>query len=62
MNKENERTEYKLLGPKGKLPDSLIKEVVAFANSDGGEIYVGIADNEKVQGDGSCVQERQDGL
>ena len=50
MNKENERTEYKLLGPKGKLPDSLIKEVVAFANSDGGEIYVGIADNGTIFG------------
>ena len=50
MNKENERTEYKLLGPKGKLPDSLIKDVVAFANSDGGEIYVGIADNGTIFG------------
>ena len=50
MNKENERTEYKLLGPNGKLPDSLIKEVVAFVNGDGGEIYIGIADDGTIIG------------
>ena len=50
MNRESERTEYKLLGPNGKLPDSLIKEVVAFINSDGGEIYVGIADDGTIIG------------
>lgn len=50
MNKENENIEYKLLGPGGKLPDSLIKEVAAFVNSNGGEIYIGIADDGKVVG------------
>lgn len=50
MNRENERTEYKLLGPNGKLPDSLIKEVITFVNSDGGEIYVGIADDGTIIG------------
>lgn len=49
MNRENERMEYKLLGTNGKLPDSLIKEVVAFVNSDGGEIYVGIADDGAIK-------------
>lgn len=50
MNRENEKTEYKLIGQNGKLPDSLIKEVVAFVNSDGGEIYVGIADDGTIVG------------
>ena len=34
----------------GKLPDSLSKEIVAFANTEGGEIYIGIRDDETVIG------------
>lgn len=34
----------------GKLPDSLPKEIISFANTEGGEIYIGIQNDEKVVG------------
>ena len=34
----------------GKLPDSLPKEITSFANTEGGEIYIGIQNDEKVVG------------
>lgn len=40
MNNENERIEYKR-----KFIDDIAKEVIAFANTDGGEIYVGVNDD-----------------
>ena len=40
MNSENERTEYKR-----EYVDDIAKEVIAFANTDGGEIYVGVNDD-----------------
>ncbi len=39
MNNENERTEYKR-----EFTDDIAKEVVAFANTEGGKIYVGAND------------------
>ena len=40
MSSENERIEYKR-----EFVDDIAKEVIAFANTDGGEIYVGVNDN-----------------
>lgn len=40
MNSENERIEYKR-----EYVDDIAKEVIAFANTDGGEIYVGVNDD-----------------
>lgn len=40
MNNENERTEYKR-----EFTDDIAKEVVAFANTEGGKIYVGVNDD-----------------
>lgn len=40
MNNENERIEYKR-----EFIDDIAKEVIAFANTDGGEIYVGVNDD-----------------
>lgn len=40
MNSENERIEYKR-----EFVDDIAKEVIAFANTDGGKIYVGINDD-----------------
>ncbi|MGN0600945.1 MAG: RNA-binding domain-containing protein [Oscillospiraceae bacterium] len=40
MNCENERIEYKR-----EYVDDIAKEVIAFANTDGGEIYVGVNDD-----------------
>ena len=37
MNSENERIEYKR-----EYAEDIAKEVIAFANTDGGEIYVGV--------------------
>lgn len=48
---ENTNIEYKELNrTDGSVPDSVIKEVVAFLNTDGGEIYVGIRDDGSVEG------------
>lgn len=40
MNSENERIEYKR-----EYAEDIAKEVIAFANTDGGEIYVGVNDD-----------------
>ena len=45
MEYENERTEFKL-----RVTDEIYKEVIAFANTDGGVIYVGIDDRGNVVG------------
>ena len=39
MDFETERVEFKLTGT-----DEIYKEVIAFANTDGGTIYIGIDD------------------
>ena len=44
-------TEFKELDQvKGTLPDSVPKEIVAFANTEGGELYVGIRNDGSVVG------------
>ena len=44
-------TEFKELDRvKGTLPDSIPKEIVAFANTEGGELYVGIRNDGSVIG------------
>ena len=45
MQYESERTEYK-----SQLVDDIYKEVIAFANTDGGVIYIGIDDHGNVTG------------
>ena len=45
MQYENERTEYK-----SQMIDDIYKEVIAFANTDGGMIYIGIDDRGNVTG------------
>ena len=45
MNYENEKTEFKSV-----LTDDLYKEVVAFINTDGGTIYIGVDDNGNAVG------------
>ena len=45
MNKENELTEFKR-----ELTNEIKKEVVAFVNSYGGDIYIGVEDNGTVCG------------
>ena len=42
---ESENTEFKT-----KLTDEIYKEVIAFANTDGGVIYIGVDDNGNVVG------------
>jgi ATP-dependent DNA helicase RecG len=49
--RENLDVEFKELDRKtGKLPDSIPKEIVAFANTEGGELYIGIQDDGTVVG------------
>lgn len=45
MQYESERIEYK-----SKITDSIYKEVIAFANNDGGVIYIGIDDQGNLTG------------
>lgn len=45
MQFENENIEYK-----SQMPENLYKEVVAFANTNGGVIYIGIDDNGNITG------------
>ena len=45
MQYENERMEYK-----SQLTDDIYKEVIAFTNTDGGVIYIGIDDQGNVTG------------
>ena len=48
---ESVDTEFKELDrKKGTLPDSVSKEIVAFANTEGGELYVGIRNDGSVAG------------
>ena len=56
MMKKNEGVdiEFKELDRKtGKLPESISKEVCAFVNTEGGEIYVGVANDGSVVGVGN---------
>ena len=49
--RENVDVEFKELDHKtGKLPDSIAKEIIAFANTEGGDLYVGIRDDGSVAG------------
>ncbi len=49
--RENTDIEFKELDRKnGKLPDSIPKEIISFANTEGGEIYIGISDDQTVVG------------
>ena len=45
MQYESERIEYK-----SQLVDDIYKEVIAFANTDGGVIYIGVDDQGNVTG------------
>ena len=45
MQYENERMEYK-----SQLTEDIYKEVIAFTNTDGGVIYIGIDDQGNVTG------------
>lgn len=45
MRYENEHTEYK-----SQLTDEIYKEVIAFANTDGGVIYIGVDDQGRATG------------
>jgi hypothetical protein len=44
---EGQRLEFKM---KVKFPEKIIKELVAFANSDGGHLFIGVSDDGKVEG------------
>mgnify|MGYP000697539697 FL=1 len=44
---EGQRLEFKM---KVKFPEKIIKELVAFANSDGGHLFVGVADDGQIEG------------
>jgi predicted HTH transcriptional regulator len=44
---EGQQLEFKL---KSNHPDKIMKEVVAFANSDGGKLIIGVADNKELIG------------
>lgn len=49
--KESIDIEFKELDrEKGTLPNSLPKEIVAFANTEGGELYIGVSDDGSVVG------------
>ena len=45
MQYESERIEYK-----SQLTDEIYKEVIAFANTDGGIIYIGVDDQGNATG------------
>lgn len=48
---ENSTIEYQELDRlTGKLPESFVKSVVAFANTDGGKLYLGVRDDGSVAG------------
>ncbi len=44
---EGQRLEFKM---KVKFPEKIIKELVAFANSEGGHLFVGVADDGQIEG------------
>ncbi len=48
---ENVDIEFKELDRQtGALPEGIIKTVVSFANTEGGEIYIGVSDDGKAIG------------
>ncbi len=50
MQYESERVEYK-----SQMIDDIYKEVIAFANTDGGTIYIGVDDNGNIVTNGGRV-------
>jgi hypothetical protein len=44
---EGQRLEFKM---KVKFPEKIVKELVAFANSDGGHLFVGVSDDGQIEG------------
>ena len=44
---EGQRLEFKM---KVKFPEKIVKELVAFANSDGGHLFIGVSDDGKIEG------------
>ena len=44
---EGQRLEFKM---KVKFPEKIIKELVAFANTDGGHLFVGVGDEGQLEG------------
>lgn len=44
---EGQRLEFKM---KVKFPEKIVKELVAFANSNGGHLFVGVADDGQIEG------------
>lgn len=44
---EGQRLEFKM---KVKFPEKIIKELIAFANSDGGHLFVGVSDDGQIEG------------
>jgi predicted HTH transcriptional regulator len=44
---EGQRLEFKM---KVKFPEKIVKELVAFANSDGGHLFVGVSDDGTIEG------------
>jgi predicted HTH transcriptional regulator len=44
---EGQRLEFKM---KVKFPEKIIKELVAFANSEGGHLFVGVSDDGQIEG------------
>ncbi len=44
---EGQRLEFKM---KVKFPEKIIRELVAFANSEGGHLFVGVSDDGKIEG------------
>lgn len=51
MMEENMNVEFKELDPEtGRLPNSVPKEIIAFANTDGGDLYIGIRDDGSIAG------------
>lgn len=44
---EGQRLEFKM---KVKFPEKIVKELVAFANSDGGHLFIGVSDEGKIEG------------
>jgi predicted HTH transcriptional regulator len=52
---EGQRLEFKL---KAAFPDKIVKEFVAFANTDGGQLFVGVDDNGRIAGSKIAEEER----
>ena len=52
---EGQNLEFKL---KAAFPEKIVKEMVAFANSDGGQLFVGIDDNGRISGLKNAEEEK----